>query len=183
MIFQQLGQALITHQNSIHKGKKYLCKQCDYQATRRDSLVTHQQSVHIGRKYPCADCDYQATTKGHLVSHQQSVHMERTYPCQQCDYQATRKDSLVRHQQSVHQQSVHSAHQGVTGMTLRAERSVFWPGITNDIQVTRDRCLTCHKNAPSQAKLLADSPRQESTKWMYRVENQRTSRHEIQHIS
>ena len=53
---------------------------------------------------------------------------------------------------------LHSAHQGVTGMTLRAERSVFWPGITNDIQVTRDRCLTCHKNAPSQAKLPPVDP-------------------------
>ena len=53
---------------------------------------------------------------------------------------------------------LHSAHQGVTGMTLRAERSVFWPGITKDIQTARDRCLTCHKNAPSQAKLPPVDP-------------------------
>ena len=34
-----------------------------------------------------------------------------------------RKDVLV---------VLHSAHQGVTGMNLRAEQSVFWPGITKD---------------------------------------------------
>ena len=48
---------------------------------------------------------------------------------------------------------LHSAHQGVTGMNLRAEKSVFWPGITKDISAVRERCFTCHKNAPSQAKL------------------------------
>ena len=53
---------------------------------------------------------------------------------------------------------LHSAHQGVTGMNLRAERSVYWPGITKDIQTARDRCLTCHKNAPSQAKLPPVDP-------------------------
>ena len=35
-----------------------------------------------------------------------------------------RKDVLV---------SLHSAHQGVTGMILNAQNTFFWPGITVDI--------------------------------------------------
>ena len=53
---------------------------------------------------------------------------------------------------------LHSAHQGVTGMNLRAEQSVFWPGITKDIVDVRDNCYSCHKNAPSQAKLPPVTP-------------------------
>ena len=30
-------------------------------------------------------------------------------------------------------QSLHQAHQGTTGMTLRTQDSVWWPGITDDI--------------------------------------------------
>ena len=30
-------------------------------------------------------------------------------------------------------QTLHSAHQGVTSMTNRAEQAVFWPGISTDI--------------------------------------------------
>ena len=43
-------------------------------------------------------------------------------------------------------------------MNLRAEQSVFWPGITKDISTVRERCYTCHKNAPSQAKLPPVDP-------------------------
>ena len=46
--------------------------------------------------------------------------------------------------------TLHSAHQGVSGMISRADQSVFWPGITLDIQKKRDNCLTCTRNAPSQ---------------------------------
>ena len=46
--------------------------------------------------------------------------------------------------------TLHSAHQGVTGMVNRAEQTVFWPGITTDINRTRAMCRTCVRNAPSQ---------------------------------
>ena len=46
--------------------------------------------------------------------------------------------------------ALHSAHQGVTKMIARAESSVFWPGITVDIENTRMRCSTCNRIAPSQ---------------------------------
>lgn len=46
--------------------------------------------------------------------------------------------------------SLHSAHQGISSMTSRAEASVFWPGITSDIQNMRTRCSQCNRMAPSQ---------------------------------
>ena len=47
-------------------------------------------------------------------------------------------------------ETLHSAHQGVTGMTLRAQASVWWPGITPQIRETRDKCRVCNECAPSQ---------------------------------
>ena len=47
-------------------------------------------------------------------------------------------------------ENLHSAHQGVTMMNARAEASVFWPGITNDIIKIRSRCTLCDQMAPSQ---------------------------------
>ena len=47
-------------------------------------------------------------------------------------------------------ETLHSAHQGVTGMTLRAQTSVWWPGITPQIKETRDKCRVCNECAPSQ---------------------------------
>ena len=53
---------------------------------------------------------------------------------------------------------LHSAHQGVTGMNLRAEQSVFWPGMREDIQNTRAACRTCHIIAPSQTNIPPVQP-------------------------
>ena len=47
-------------------------------------------------------------------------------------------------------ESLHSAHQGVSSMTSRAEAAIYWPGITTDINRTRTNCTTCDRNAPSQ---------------------------------
>ena len=49
--------------------------------------------------------------------------------------------------------NVHSAHQGVTGMTARAEATFFWPGISADLSTRRECCRQCHLNAPSQPKI------------------------------
>lgn len=46
--------------------------------------------------------------------------------------------------------SLHGAHQGVGMMLARAAVSVYWPGITADIRLTRDRCGSCSRKAPSQ---------------------------------
>ena len=43
------------------------------------------------------------------------------------------------------QETLHSAHQGVLGMGLRAEQAVYWPGFWTDIEETRTNCSTCQK--------------------------------------
>lgn len=54
--------------------------------------------------------------------------------------------------------SLHSAHQGVTSMNERAKVTVFWPGITKDIQKIRDHCQSCNRIAPSQARIDPHEP-------------------------
>ena len=49
--------------------------------------------------------------------------------------------------------ALHQAHQGVLGMSLRSQKSVWWPGIMKDMETTRALCTTCRQNAPSQSPL------------------------------
>lgn len=46
--------------------------------------------------------------------------------------------------------SLHAAHHGVTSMNLRAESSIFWPGLSADIVKLRQGCQSCDRIAPSQ---------------------------------
>ncbi|XP_032233654.1 uncharacterized protein K02A2.6-like [Nematostella vectensis] len=46
--------------------------------------------------------------------------------------------------------TLHSAHQGVTSMTDRAESPIFWPGITPAITALRERCSHCNRMTPPQ---------------------------------
>jgi hypothetical protein len=55
-------------------------------------------------------------------------------------------------------EALHSAHQGVSAMLARAMASVFWPGITTHIQMKRDQCSSCNRNAPSNARTLPMAP-------------------------
>ena len=45
---------------------------------------------------------------------------------------------------------IYAAHQGVFGMAGRIYDTVFWPGINLDIVRTRNRCMTCIREALSQ---------------------------------
>ena len=57
---------------------------------------------------------------------------------------------------SLRQQAVdilHSAHQGVSSIEARARTTVFWPGMTTDIDNARASCRECIQNAPSQPRL------------------------------
>ena len=54
--------------------------------------------------------------------------------------------------------ALHAAHQGNSAMTAKAEASIFWPGITNEIQATRAKCTHCNRMAPSQAALPPTPP-------------------------
>ena len=47
-------------------------------------------------------------------------------------------------------ETLHSAHQGITGMTLRAQTCVWWPGITPQIKEMREKCHNCNEHTPSQ---------------------------------
>ena len=60
-------------------------------------------------------------------------------------------------------ENLHSAHQGVSSMQLRAQSIVFWPGMTASIQETRSRCAECNRNAPSQAPLPSEPATPPST--------------------
>ena len=53
------------------------------------------------------------------------------------------------------------ANNGVSGMILRTQKSVLWPGKTNDIDKVRKDCRSCSEYAPSQQMMpaaVADVP-------------------------
>ena len=54
--------------------------------------------------------------------------------------------------------SLHSVHQGVTALKERAKDEVYWPGITDDIQIIWDSCYDCNCTAPIQAKITLFEP-------------------------
>ena len=53
---------------------------------------------------------------------------------------------------------LHAAHQGIVRTRQRANQTVYWPGISNDIVQLVERCSTCQLHRPSQPKepLMAD---------------------------
>ena len=56
---------------------------------------------------------------------------------------------------------LHSAHQGINSMKIRANDCVYWPGISNAISNTRNNCHPCNLHAPSQSAeplILSPSP-------------------------
>jgi len=57
-------------------------------------------------------------------------------------------------------QSLHSAHQGISQMTSRAESSFFWPGMTSAIAQMRLRCSACNRMSPSQPNAPPTPPTQ-----------------------
>ena len=52
---------------------------------------------------------------------------------------------------SIALKTLHAAHQGVSAMERCARATVFWPGMTEDINTTRNSFVHCNRNAPSQA--------------------------------
>ena len=51
--------------------------------------------------------------------------------------------------------ALHAAHQGVSSMGARARETVFWPGMSEDIERIRQACQQCTKIAPSQPDVPA----------------------------
>jgi hypothetical protein len=60
-----------------------------------------------------------------------------------------RKETLI---------ALHSANQGVSSMLNLAQKTVFWPGLTADVEQLRKSCRICNRIAPSQAKLPPVEP-------------------------
>ena len=50
-------------------------------------------------------------------------------------------------------QALHAAHQGVSGMRSQTQDTVFWPGISKDLEHVRNQCGICTGMAPSQPHL------------------------------
>ena len=103
--FQLMSQATKDEgrKDVVRVNGKYICDQCDYQATKRGHLKTHFESVHEGIKYAFNQCDYKATLQCNLKTHIESKHDGVKYACGQCDYQATTQRSLTRHNESRHE--------------------------------------------------------------------------------
>ena len=70
---------------TTHKGKKYNCNQCEYQATTPACLQQHEASTHDGVKYTCKSCFCQAKQPSNLRAHTISKHEGKKYDCKQCD--------------------------------------------------------------------------------------------------
>lgn len=45
---------------------------------------------------------------------------------------------------------IHDGHQGITRCRLRAQETVWWPGLTTDIKAKVESCGPCQTNRPSQ---------------------------------
>ena len=68
-------------------------------------------------------------------------------------------------------QLLHAGHQGVTSMQARARGVVFWPGISSDIDTTRQLCSTCNRIAPSQPQTFMRNSAAPSTPFEQIVAN------------
>ena len=53
---------------------------------------------------------------------------------------------------------LHGAHQGCQGMCSRASLSIWWPGLSIDIEKKRAECQTCIEIAPSQPAMPSVQP-------------------------
>ena len=47
------------------------------QGNWQSNPAQHRQAIHEGKRYPCRDCDYQA--KGSLIQHQLSIRKEKKW--------------------------------------------------------------------------------------------------------
>ena len=47
-------------------------------------------------------------------------------------------------------EALHATHQRVFVMQLRADKLLWWPGLSSEIRQRRKQCVMCDKIAPSQ---------------------------------
>ena len=61
-----LGKRYKLNASSKQKGKRYNCKECGKQMTKQSILNVHIRAIHKGIKYPCGQCLYEASSKGDI---------------------------------------------------------------------------------------------------------------------
>ena len=87
--------------------KKFMCDQCAFITSRRNSLDAHRKGVHENtRDHKCTQCDYATARKDSLYRHIQEVHdkvKRGQVKCDQCDYIGT---EVSKHKLSVHPKRV-----------------------------------------------------------------------------
>ena len=71
--------------------------------TQKSHLTININSVHKGIKYKCDQCDKEFTTSAHRYVHIKSVHEHKKYPCTLNDYQAPQQQNLTKHRKSVYE--------------------------------------------------------------------------------
>ena len=60
--------------HSEHRGLKYSCPYCSYEATREKNLKRHTETIHEGVKYSCPHCSSEYTRRAYLQKHIAAIH-------------------------------------------------------------------------------------------------------------
>ena len=78
---------------SIHKGEKFPCNLCDYEATQKSNLKTHITRVHGMQNNVCKFCKTELENRLDLENHVISVHEKDFQVCtyENCMYRAKTK--------------------------------------------------------------------------------------------
>ena len=59
---------------SVHEGVKFICDQCEYEATRRSHVTEHKKAQPDGLTFDCDQCDNKSSWRRMLFGHVQSLH-------------------------------------------------------------------------------------------------------------
>jgi len=99
-----LKSSIKSHVEVHHLGVRYLCDQCDHQATTKSNLDQHVKAKHDGIRFYCDQCStsfsYEYSLNAHKKVHQDGFRPKKkneTYSCDQCDIRFSNSNNLVRH--------------------------------------------------------------------------------------
>ena len=87
-----------------HTGETYSCPKCKKSYSQLSNLKRHISDVHEGKKsHDCTKCKQSFTNFSHLQQHISSVHEEKkTHECTRCKQSFTRLYNFKRHLHNVH---------------------------------------------------------------------------------
>ena len=78
--------------------QKFHCDECDYFALWKDMLRKHVDREHKGIRYPCNLCNYQAGSKPNLIDHKASKHkINPKFRCKLCDFCTNHVNTKKKH--------------------------------------------------------------------------------------